>query len=207
MEGREHGMGPTNTFSFPRHPPQEHRPNRASAPEERPVYSTALPARAKLRRSDLVAGGLGDHGWPLACDGRSGGTGRSAGAKWAWREQLAINRSPRWGWGGAGAANRRVGGTRQAVGGGWRAESMEWDQPTPFHSNATHPRNTVQTARQLQRSGLFIEPSCRRDPSSVGATWWPGCWATTAGRWDEMFAQGGHAAPLELNGLGVGTWL
>ena len=72
-----------------------------------------------------MAGGLGDHGWPLACNVRSGGTGRSAGAEWAWGGHLALNRAPRWGWGEAGAASRRVGGTRLAVGGGWRAESME----------------------------------------------------------------------------------
>ena len=36
---------------------------------------------------------------------------------------MAINRSPRWGWGEAGAANLRLGVTRKAVGGGRRAES------------------------------------------------------------------------------------
>ena len=88
---------------------------RAPAPEERPVYSTVQTARAKLRRSDLFiaprrqrepsSGGAtwSPGGWATTA-GRwhamfaRGGTGRSAGAEWAWGGHLAINRAPRWGW-------------------------------------------------------------------------------------------------------------
>jgi len=51
----------------------------------------------QLQRSGLVAWWLGDHGWPLACNVRPGGTGRSAEAEWAWGGHT-INRAPRWGW-------------------------------------------------------------------------------------------------------------
>ena len=49
---------------------------------------------------------------------------------------------------------------------------------------------------------MFIEPCCRRASSSVGATWWPGCWATTADRWHEMFARG-HM-PLRWSRMALG---
>ena len=52
---------------------------------------------------------------------------------------------------------------------------------------------------------MFIEPCCRRASSSVGATWWPGCWPTAADRWHEPFARGDNAPPQGLNGLGEGT--
>ena len=89
-----------------------------------------------------MARGLGDHGWPLACDVRSGGTGRSAGAKWAWGGHMAINRSPRWGWGEAGAANRCL-ARRWMVDGGRRA-------------GGGHPQTPVDNAKSRAKTLLAV---------------------------------------------------
>ena len=85
---------------------------------------------------------------------------------------------------------------------GVRQQHVKGSNQHIIHSASTRPKNTIQNARQLRRSALFIEPCGRRDPSSVGAAWWPGCWATTAGRWRERLARGDM--PLRWSRMGLG---
>ena len=54
---------------------------------------------------------------------------------------------------------------------GVRQQHVKGSNQHIIHSASTRPKNTIQNARQLRRSGLFVEPCCRRAPSSVGATW------------------------------------